>query len=401
MQTARSILIALSVFHGAMLSAEPARTSLPLYVDHANNDIRNALPALHGKDRGHAQAIANFPIAAWFTGGTPNQVKAKVAALVTDATSKGHLPVLVAYNLPFRDCQQYSAGGAADTAAYKAWIDGFAVGIGKHRAIVIVEPDGLGIIPHLTDLAGAKEWCQPTQLDPATAANRRFEELNYAVDRLTSLPNAAVYLDGTHSNWLAVGDKAHRLVRAGVERSHGFFLNDSNYRTTPELVRYGAWVSKCIRYGIKTGKQPNNFAACSSYLPGANADEDAARSVDEWYARHVDADLSDTDRLKHFVIDTSRNGRGPWTPPAAKYADPQAWCNPPGRGLGERPSTQTMHALLDAKLWIKVPGESDGECFRGAQGPLDPVRGMAAPPAGKWFKEQAAELIELAHPPLQ
>ncbi len=55
--------------------------------------------------------------------------------------------MLVAYNIPFRDCAQFSAGGATSVAEYEAWIDGFAAGIGDQPAVVILEPDGLGIIP--------------------------------------------------------------------------------------------------------------------------------------------------------------------------------------------------------------------------------------------------------------
>ena len=80
--------------------------------------------------------------------------------------------------------------------------------------------------------------------------------------------------------------------------------------------------------------------------------------------------------------------------------DPQDWCNPPGRGLGERPTTTTHTPLLDAKLWIKTPGESDGQCTRGTQGPQDPEWGEVDPAAGRWFARQAAELIRLANPPL-
>jgi endoglucanase len=98
---------------------------------------------------------------------------------------------------------------------------------------------------------------------------------------------------------------------------------------------------------------------------------------------------------KHFVIDTSRNGKGPWRPPAHRYSDPQDWCNPPGRGLGERP--RITRGRLDAKLWIKTPGESDGECTRGLPaGSPDPEWGRVDPPAGDWFKEQAAQLLALA-----
>ncbi len=57
------------------------------------------------------------------------------------------VPVLVAYNVPGRDCAQYSAGGAATGDVYRAWIEAFAAGIGDHRAIVILEPDGLALQP--------------------------------------------------------------------------------------------------------------------------------------------------------------------------------------------------------------------------------------------------------------
>ena len=106
---------------------------------------------------------------------------------------------------------------------------------------MILEPDGLGIIPWykqfrgLPSQSGNYEWCQPAEANEATAADERFEMLNYAVDALKAKPNAGVYLDGTHSAWLDSGDAAHRLVQAGVQRADGFFLNVSNYRLTEHL----------------------------------------------------------------------------------------------------------------------------------------------------------------------
>ena len=102
--------------------------------------------------------------------------------------------------------------------------------------MVILEPDGLGIIPWYKQFRGTPaeaadyEWCQPAEANEATAANERFEMLNYAVDALKAQPNVSVYLDGTHSSWLGSGDAAHRLIQAGVERADGFFVNVSNYR---------------------------------------------------------------------------------------------------------------------------------------------------------------------------
>ena len=125
---------------------------------------------------------------------------------------------------------------------------------GRHRhgqAIVILEPDGLGIIPWYDPYGSADgstslEWCQPAEADPATAAPERFAMLNYAVDVLADLSNVTTYLDGTHSAWLGVGDIAHRLVQAGVADVDGFFLNASNYQYTTNNVHYGYWISACI-----------------------------------------------------------------------------------------------------------------------------------------------------------
>jgi endoglucanase len=55
---------------------------------------------------------------------------------------------------------------------------------------------------------------------------------------------------------------------------------------------------------------------------------------------------------------------------------------------------------LDAYLWIKIPGESDGQCYRWTTGPLDPVRGIADPAAGQWFPDMALELVHNANPAL-
>jgi endoglucanase len=148
---------------------------------------------------------------------TPAQVRIAVHNSVARATAQGTVPTLVAYDVAFRDCAQYSAGGAADTAAYDAWIDAFAAGIGNHDAIVLLEPDSLGIIPYNTDINGNAEWCRPdltgTGLTPAQANQGRYDQLNHAVDALEAHRNVSVYLDGTHSAWLGVGDIADRCGR--------------------------------------------------------------------------------------------------------------------------------------------------------------------------------------------
>lgn len=396
-------------------AAEPvSQTGTTFYVDPHSTTLKSA-QSLTGQARADAQLLGSVPSADWFTGGTPQQVRTDVDGLVSAASAVGQLPVLVAYNLPFRDCAQYSAGGAADTAAYAAWIDGFAAGIGDRAATVILEPDGLGIIPFYTNLDGSTDWCQPADASPATATVNRFEQLNHAVDALSALPNVKVYLDGTSSAWLNVGEISDRLVKAGVQKATGFFLNASNYQFTENGTAYGTWVSSCIAYATKV--VPGDYASCGNqYWNGGPANgwqgtgmsqygrwtPDAAdpalntAGIDSRYA----SILGGVQPTATFVIDTSRNAVGPWQYPPNVYPAHEDWCNPPDRGLGARPTTSTGSALVDAYLWIKVPGESDGQCFRGTAGPLDPERGTVDPAAGQWFSQQARELIALAAPAL-
>ncbi len=343
------------------------------------------------------RVMIDTPQSVWFTVGDPQSVQQAVKNTVQRAAGKGTVPVLVAYNLPFRDCAQFSAGGATTVEEYVAWIDGFAAGIGDQEVVVILEPDGLGIIPWYSNLDGNLEWCQPTEADPDTAAEERFFMLNYAVDAVKAQPNASIYLDGTHSAWLNVGDASDRLVKAGVDRADGFYLNVSNYQFTANLVQYGTWISKCIALG--------NFSGCANQYwnggPEGTKIADllgpwtgvALSSYGEWSDDSDDPALNtsginwrygDVVGTTHFVVDTSRSGLGPWAPPA--YPDPQDWCNPPDRGLGLPPTADTGLPLVDAFLWVKIPGESDGECTRGL-GPggetVDPEWGIIDPPAGE------------------
>ena len=302
------------------------------------------------------EAMIGTPSAVWFGGGSPEAVEAQVRAVVE--RSGDTVPVLVAYNVPGRDCAQYSAGGAATGDAYRAWIEAFSTGIGDHRAIVVVEPDGVAQMPG--------DCGQPDTFD-------RLSLVGVAIDAVKAAnPAAAVYVDAGHSAWRDVGEISRRLVRAGVMRASGIALNVSNYQPTPSLIDYGTSVVSCVRQ-VAAGE------GCDGTVVG----QGAASS-----------------ELLHLVIDTSRNGLGPWTA-TAPYSDAQEWCNPPGRGLGLRPTLETGNPLVDGYLWIKIPGESDGTCTRGAAaGSIDPEWGLVDPAAGEWFPQQALQLAQLANPPL-
>jgi endoglucanase len=416
-----ALIAVASVFASAGAKAADSRSLDPntqFYVPKPNHGALDQIADLtssgYKADANLIKEMIETPQAVWFTQGTPKTVLQDVRNTVQRAADKGTVPILVAYNIPFRDCAQFSAGGATSVQEYKAWIDGFAAGIGSGNAVVILEPDSLGIIPWYNPFANRDtwvtnpnyEWCQPAEANPATAASDRFAMLNYAVEILKQNPGTSVYLDGTHSAWLGSGDAADRLIQAGVADADGFFLNVSNYRLNSHLEKYGTWISKCIAFASNPaswGVGHSEWCA-SQYFPANPNDFSTWTLTDQWYTDNVESQTwwYSPSLLKHFVIDTSRNGQGPWTP-TTSYPDPQDWCNPPDRGLGLRPTADTGNLLIDAYLWVKIPGESDGECTRGL-GPggmtVDPEWGRIDPPAGQWFPEMALDLVHNANPPL-
>jgi endoglucanase len=246
--------------------------------------------------------LAAVPQAFWLTSGTAKEVRRHVDGIVDGATRAEAVAVLVAYNVPHRDCRGYSAGGARH---YRRWIDGFAEGVRDRPAVIIVEPDAVA------------SGCV------------KLDDVHDAVMRLSKLPNAAVYIDAGHSRWQPAKTMARRLRKVAIAKTAGFALNVSNFRATDEIAAYGTELS--------------------NRLGG-----------------------------RRFVVDTSRNGQGPYG---------TRWCNPPGRGLGAPPTTDTGHPLIDAYLWIKIPGESDGQCRN-------------APKAGRWWPRYALGLAQRANPPL-
>lgn len=380
----------------AAVRASDAPTAL--FVDDRSTTVQ-AAERLEGAARADALQLARFPSATWLAYGTPEIAEAMARDVTERAAAKGQMPVLVAYNIPYRDCALYSAGGAADGAAYLAWIAGLARGVGDRPAIIVLEPDGLGVIPWHRNLAGDLEGCRPEGQDES-AAVRRYAQLRGAVAILAALPKARVYLDGTGSSWLAPGEIASRLIRADVAKVAGFFLNVSNFESDARVVPYGRWVSDCIALvtrGMDPRQCPSQFSAEPFEQPGNRKRIDSA--YDRLFAERGLKRAPEAQ--KHALIDTSRNGQGSWKPPTGRYRDAEVWCNPPGRGLGRRPTLTTREPYVDGFLWIKVPGESDGECVRGTAGPADPERRLKAPAAGQWFAGQARELIELAQPPLE
>ncbi|MGW4551046.1 glycoside hydrolase family 6 protein [Streptomyces violaceorubidus] len=167
-------------------------------------------------------------------------------------------------------------------------------------------------------------------LEPDSVAQSACLSAGGRADRFASLaragrvmkdadPAARVYYDAGHSGWHAPARQAGWLKQAGAasaDSSDGVFSNVSNFHTTADEVDYDRAV-------LDTLGGPASLGA---------------------------------------VIDTSRNGNG-------APADGE-WCDPGGRRLGRAPTLTTGMGRIDAYLWVKLPGESDG--CRGEPGTFTP-----------------------------
>ncbi|MFE5398819.1 glycoside hydrolase family 6 protein [Streptomyces sp. NPDC056568] len=157
-------------------------------------------------------------------------------------------------------------------------------------------------------------------LEPDSVAQAECLSAGERADRFASLaragrvmkdanPRARVYYDAGHSGWHAPARQAGWLKQAGAASaasSDGIFSNVSNFHATGDEVAYDRAVLDALGGPASLGA----------------------------------------------VIDTSRNGSG--APPDGQ------WCDPAGRTLGRAPTLSTGLGRVDAYLWVKLPGESDG-----------------------------------------
>jgi endoglucanase len=189
-----------------------------LYVDPHSPAAQQAVAwrETRPQDAAEMDEIATAPQAQWF-GDWNADVAQAVDAHVTAAAAQGRWTLLVAYNLPGRDCGGHSGGG---TTEYRAWIREFARGIGDRPAAVILEPDALAGLDCLT------------QQD----RDARLALLN---DAVSVLQTKAVYLDAGHSAWQPAATMGARLQQAGIQNATGFSLNVSNFRSTADELAYG------------------------------------------------------------------------------------------------------------------------------------------------------------------
>jgi endoglucanase len=261
--------------------------------------------------------VALTPRMRWFGGWNPDdQAQATASQYIANAT-RGNPNVMVQMAIfrmkPWEHAACLSLPTAAQQASYKTWIDGFAAGIGDARVALVLQPD----LPFAS--------CAPQH------SMLPLRMVTYAARVFGALPHTSVYIDAGAGDWPSVGQAAWLLRNAGVRYARGFALNATHYDPTENEIRFGARVAQAL--------------AASGY-PG-----------------------------KHFVINTSTNGRGftyqqyndPATfdnarvcasrrdrhcatlgiPPTTDVANPRWGLSATARRLAKR--------YVDAYLWIGRP----------------------------------------------
>ncbi|MGV4987408.1 glycoside hydrolase family 6 protein [Streptomyces sp. NRAIS4] len=342
---------------------------------------------------------------------------------------------LVIYDLPGRDCAALASNGELgpdDIARYKSdYIDPIAAILSDPayaalRIVTVIEPDSL---PNLVTNAGGTN--SSTDACVTMKSNGNYEKgVSYALAKLGAIPNVYNYVDAGHHGWLGwdtnLGPAVQEFAKvattngASVNDVAGFIVNTANYSATKEPY-------------VKVTDTVNGQTVRQSKWVDWNQSVDeqsyALALRDKLVAAGFDPGLG-------MLIDTSRNGWGgtarPSGPGPLTSVDAYVnggridrrihvgnWCNQSGAGLGERP-TAAPAAGIDAYVWAKAPGESDGSSTavandegKGFDRMCDPTYGgnarngnnptgalPDAPLAGHWFSAQFQQLMQNAYPPL-
>ncbi|WP_405774238.1 glycoside hydrolase family 6 protein [Streptomyces sp. NBC_01538] len=342
---------------------------------------------------------------------------------------------LVIYDLPGRDCAALASNGElgpTEIDKYKTqFIDPIAAILAdaKYAGLRIVTAVEIDSLPNLITNTGSKATATPA-CNVMKANGNYIKGVGYALNKLGHVPNVYNYIDVAHHGWLGWDDnfgpaadlfkQAATAEGATVNDVHGFITNTANFSALKETnftindtvagksVRESKWVD-WNRYTdeLSFAQAFRNQLVTAGFPSGIG-----------------------------MLIDTSRNGWGgtarPTGPGPKTTVDTYVeggridrrihvgnWCNQAGAGLGERPKAAPA-AGIDAYVWMKPPGESDGASSaipndegKGFDRMCDPTytgnplnnNNMSgalgnSPLAGKWFSAQFQELMRNAYPAL-
>jgi cellulose 1,4-beta-cellobiosidase len=415
--------------------------------------------------------VGNYPTAVWMdhmaaiAGGSANSGRMGLAQHITAAlaqqaasgTGKPIVVQIVIYDLPDRDCAALASNGEISIAAnpptqplsgIDTYEQDFITPIANIlapyasnpniRFVLVIEDDSL---PNLITNTGESPNAAIANCVAANDGVTGSASLNgvyvqaivYALNTFHAFPNVYQYLDVGHHGWLGWPNNFQAAVpffyqvalqtTARAASIDGFITNTANYGPTQEPFMTAT---------ESIGGSPVNSA--TFYQFDTYIDE-------ETYAAALDAALiaQGFPSTLGFLIDTSRNGWGgpnrPTGPSTSTVLntfvdaskiderdDMGQWCNQQNSGLGAPPTVNPgFFANLQAFVWIKPPGESDGNypgsVYNGVTSTAgdpncDPAHDNAlansmptdaladSPSAGTFWVSEFQMLIQNADPPI-
>jgi cellulose 1,4-beta-cellobiosidase len=373
-------------------------------------------------------------------GGTDNNSRMSLEAQMNGALSQesGTTPILipiVIYDLPNRDCAALASNGELTISNNglqyyeQDYINPIAQILTNFehtniRVIAVIEPDSLPNLVTNTSIANCAQ---------AQSSGAYVTGIQYALNKLHAIPNVYNYIDIAHSAWLGWPSNMGPAVSlfhsvaagttAGVASVDGFISNTANYTPTSEPYMTA---TESVDGNPVDSVQYYSF---DPYIDELTYDE-------AMYQQLVSAGFPSTIGM---LIDTSRNGWGGPNRPTgacstttcttttsfvnASKIDERPfrgdWCNQNNAGLGAFPQANPISSFpnLYATVWIKPPGESDGDYPSGSHTHGDPHcdpngtntdgSGNTYPtnsipgydiPAGQWFPAEFQMLVQNAYP---
>jgi len=411
----------------------------------------NPLWRANASASGASASLAGQPTAIWLdriaaiagnnspTTGTMG-LAAHLDAAVTQDQANGATPLVfqfVVYNLPGRDCAALASNGElgpTEIDRYRtAYINPIAEILRRPayanlRIVAIIEIDSLpNLVTNADQQAGATENCRVMKANGNYVAG-----VQYALQTLGAIPNVYNYIDAAHHGWLGWNsnfDPSGNMFRDVVTGAAGGWNNVAGF--IANTANYSALREEFFTITTSVNGQPVR----NSNWVGFNDFVDELSYSQSFRTMMTGKGAPSTIGM---LIDTSRNGwGGPNRPTAAStstdlntFVDQSRidrrihvgnWCNQSGAGLGERPRAAPATGI-DAYVWIKPPGESDGAsevipndegkgfdemCAPGTPDPPNPRNGNGptgalanAPLSGHWFDAQFRQLMQNAFPPL-
>jgi cellulose 1,4-beta-cellobiosidase len=415
----------------------------------ADNPYAGAKGYVNPEWKAHAEGepggnrVSNNPTAVWMdriaavagsTGSSSNGSMGMRAHLdAALAQGAGYIQFVI-YNLPGRDCSALASNGELgpnDLPRYKSeYIDPIAAiqadaKYASLRIINIIEIDSLpNLLTNTSGQAGGTAMC-----DTMKTNGGYVNGIAYALQKLGALSNTYNYMDAAHHGWIGwdsnfnpVADLMKSTVQASGSLSNvaGFITNTANYSALTEPY-------------FNIGSTVNGQSVRQSKWVDWNQYVDELSFAQAFRTRLVSIGFPSNIGM---LIDTSRNGWGGSARPTGASTSTDVntfvnssridrrihagnWCNQSGAGLGERPRSAPATGI-DAYVWVKPPGESDGSSSlipnnegKGFDQMCDPsYTGNArngnsatgalpgAPISGAWFSAQFRQLMSNAYPPL-